>query len=226
MPYTRKRAPRKRKFVKRKRVPTNKQLATRVKKLEHTEELKYADSYDASVITTTGYMLHLTGIAQGDDFNQRVGEEIVAKYLNMKLRLTKAASVNAPQVRCIIFWDMQNNGVGPTFLTSTDPIQAVLDNSTVTNIMLSPHNYRTKDRYHILWDKVITINPQDSLSTSAHIYKKNIKLSGAKIKYGSSSGSIAATVGRALYFSIVGSGASAVNEVTPNISNRVWFTDS
>jgi len=225
MPYTRKRAPRKRKFVKRKRVPTNKQLATRVKKLEHTEELKYLDSFDASVLTTTGFILHLTGIAQGDDFNQRVGEEVISKYLNMKLRLSKTASINSPQIRCIIFWDMQNNGVGPTLFTSTSLVEGLLDNAVITNTMLSPHNYRTKDRYHILWDKHITFNPDDVTANQTINYKKNIKLSGAKIKYGTSAGSIAATVGRALYFGIFGT-TSSVTDVTPNIANRIWFTDS
>ncbi|MGN5493394.1 hypothetical protein, partial [Campylobacter coli] len=147
----------------RKKVPNNKNLARRVKKLEHSEELKYVDYYDTTALTTTGFLIPLSITAQGDDFNQRVGEEVTAKYMNMKLKYGKTtASINSQIYRFIVFWDLQTNGVGPTQLTSTSLITGVLDNGTITDALISPHNYRTRERYHILYDKLHHVNAQSS----------------------------------------------------------------
>lgn len=204
----------------------NKNLEKRITKLEHSEELKYNDWSDGTTLTALGFAHHLTGLSQGDDYNQRIGEEIIAKYLNLKLRYQKTtASANYSTIRCLVFWDMQNNGTGPTVFTTSDLAQGVLDDTTIGSIFLCPHNYRTKERYHILMDKVLVMNPNATDTKQEIFYKKNIKLSGAKIKYSNSSGGYASVTSRALWILILAD-ATTASEVTPVNSARFWYTDA
>jgi len=201
-------------------------MEKRITKLEHSEELKYIDYQDTSAFTTTGVLLNYNQIAQGDDFNQRVGEEVVFKYINLKYRISKTTASAASQGhRFILFWDMQTNGVGPIQFTSTSLTTGLLDNSTITDPLLVPHNYRTKDRYHILFDKVVIHQPSSTSTLEMTITKKNIKLGGAKIKYSSSSSAVTALASRSLWLMFLGN-ASAVTDSTPGIVCRVWYTDA
>lgn len=225
MPYKKNTKRKQRRRPQKKRGPTTKQLATRIKKLEHTEELKYDDTYNTSAISTTGTLLVLSVLAQGDDFNQRVGEEMRAKYINCKFRFIKAASVNAPQVRILLFWDKQTNGVGPVLLTSTAPDTALLDVTTIGSSLICPHNYRTKKRYKILHDELIIFDVDSSLNIQTKLRRMNKKLGGAIIKFADSAGTIASLVSRSLCFAILGD-STAVTDVAPSLSFRLWYTDS
>lgn len=226
MPYKKNTKRKIRRHPHKKRGPTTKQLATRIKKLEHTEELKYIDVLNSTALSTTGTSLVLSVLAQGDDFNNRVGEEVRAKYVNCKLRLAKTTpSANINQVRCILFWDLQTNGSGPVILTSTLADSGLLDNSSITSVLLSPHNYRCSQRYKILYDKVHVLNPDSTTTQMARYIHINKRLGGAKIKYTDSSGTIASLTSRALCFSIL-SDTSSTTEITPTLCFRVWYTDS
>jgi len=210
-----------------KKVPNNKQLATRVKKLEKSEELKYIDNY-STLDADTGLLFNLTSIGQGDDFNQRVGEEIVAKYLNFKCFLTRSPATNvlsALSVRLILFWDMQTNGANPDMIASTSTLTgALLDDSTCTNLMLCPHNYRTKHRYHILMDKLVIINFNDIGSNCQKKVKKNLNLGGAKIKYSDSGSGISSQTSRSLHMFALSSATALMP--TPRWFFRTWYTDA
>lgn len=220
-------APKKGKRVTKKKGPTTKQLERRVTKLEHQEELKYHDVYSTTSWnnnTTTTLVLSL--IAQGDDFNQRIGEEITAKYLNIRMDCGAAPTTIDPlRYRIVVFWDLQANGSGPEPFAGTNANQGLLDNLTINSAMLAPLNYRTHDRYKILHDKIITINPNDPSIGTLKMYKRNLKLGGAKIKYSSSAGNISAVVGRSLCCFITAiSGAS--DDTVSAFSARLWYTDA
>jgi len=209
-----------------KRGPTNKQLATRIKKLEHTEELKYSDN----VIPGTWYgnlaPIPLCLLAQGDDFDQRVGEEIVAKYLNIKFVVSKSGTTDTLRARIMVFWDLQANGELPFMYTSdvgATASESVIDDSVVGYKLTAPLNYRTKQRFTILMDKVVVINPQSSSTEAMKYIKKNFVLGGAKVKYGSSSGTIDALPSRSLYVY----GFIPTNNVFSSVAyTRLWYTDS
>jgi len=224
MPYKRKYT-KKTTAKKRPRKLQNKNLDRRIKRLEHSEELKYVDFYDTPAVSTTGTLFNYNQIAQGDDFNQRIGEEVVDKYLNLKIRNVKAASVNACAVRYILFWDMQTNATGPVQLASTSLMTGLLDNSTITDVLTMPHNYRTKQRYHILMDKVMVMNGEESTSSKIWMLKKSLNLGGAKIKYGNSGSTVASLTSRSLWLLQIGT-AIAVTDAAPQIGTRLWYTDA
>lgn len=220
-----KRAPQKKPRYTPRKAPTTKKLERRVTKLEHTEELKCRDYYDQSALTTLGLLHNLNQIPQGDDFNQRIGEEVAAKYVNLKLRFAKGPSASANEVRCILFWDIQTNGTGPIQATSVSPVTGLLDNATIVPTVISPHNYRTKNRYHVIMDKWLVLNPDSTGVNLTKMIKKNVKLSSAKIKYSDSGSTVASTVSRSLWL-LVCANASGVTDVTPTISARFWYTDA
>lgn len=212
-----------------KKQPTVKSLQARVTKLEHQDELKYRDSYvSTAAVSATPVGYNMQNISQGDDFDQRIGEEIVMKYINIKFRLNHQVGAQYDQVRCLLFWDMQCNGVGYTAYTdpgasphANDAI-ALLDNNTIGSSIVCPHNYRTADRYKILMDKVYNLNPDSTATTKGIMISKSFKLGGAKIKYSSSSGASASLATRALTFVVFSSSGS---NVTGDFAFRTWFVD-
>lgn len=206
-----------------KKVPTNKNLAIRVKKLEHTEELKYKDiNNSVNWYGNTNTCVYLSSISQGDDYNQRVGEELTAKYLNFKLKMDKGASADFQNHRIILFWDKQANGRAPEPLASTSLSEGLLDDTVITDLMLSPHNYRTKQRYQILVDKVVKVNPLSTAVLDSRIFKRNLSLGGAKVKYSDSTGNISSASSRSLVAFITGGGNSSNTSYI--FSSRFWFT--
>lgn len=200
-----------------------KNLERRVTKLERQDELKFIDTTNAGPLSSTPTSVCLNAITRGDDPDERIGDEVTAQYLNMKLRFYQAAGTVAGQVRCLIFWDKQSNGIAPTILSSTDPVQGLLDNRVITSTQLSPHSYITKDRYVVLYDKLILINPDDSTADKVVVYKKNIKLHGCKVKYEGSTGTFASIATRALWFCFVSTSATIA---VPTHTFRLWYTDS
>lgn len=224
MPYNRKKSTRRKRRTPQNRGPTTKQLAVRIKKLEHTGELKCKHFNDASPATVSGLLLSLSGLAQGDDVDQRIGEEVTAKYLNMRLRFTKTASPNSSMYRVIVFWDKQTNGIGPYQLTSISSVDGLLDNSVVTNGIMAPHNYRTKNRYKILMDKTYTLNAQSSSMVPYLNIKRNFKLGGAKIKYSSSGGTYTSIPSRSLWYIILSDAQGLADAYQHTF--QVWYTDA
>jgi len=202
-------------------------LKGKVKKLEHSAELKYEDVYDQSNITSSGVIINLSTLGQGDDGNQRIGEEMTHKFLNYVGRFVAPTSSTANQFRIIFFWDRQfNTGASTVVFTGVGGVNngdALLDNTTITADLNAPHNYRTKDRYKVLSDQLYVMNPYSSVSTMALNIKKNFKLGGVKVKYANSGGGTASVVSKCLLFLMFG-----VSGSTPAVHNsfRMWYTDS
>lgn len=222
---TRKTARRSRKRVHKKKVPSNKQLSTRIKKLEHSEELKYFDVVNTLTPPTgAGTAYCLNQIAQGDDIDERLGEEITCKYLNIRYRIRHLANLSADEVRVVLLWDKQTNGLGPVNLTSVSLAQGVFDNSIITNTSLMPLNYRCKDRYTILYDKVSVMNADSTGVNMTKIGKIKCSLGGCKLKYSATSSLLADIPSRSLFVLIFMQNGDATTSFT--LASRLWYTDS
>lgn len=212
--------------TKKKKAPNNKQLATRIRRLEHTIEMKYKDFYTTSTWddNVTG-VLACVNVAQGDDFNQRAGEEIVSKYLNVYFRNVKIAAAAVAYYRIIIFWDLQANGGTPSlFASATNPNVSLIDDQNIIDKQLAPINYRTKHRYHVLYDKRYNLNPYGGLTSNFGVTKsKNFNLHNAKIKYASSTGTDYTS--RALYIYYYCDDTSGVGATSDRLGARYWYID-
>lgn len=223
--YTKKTKKVKRTKKQRKVVPNNRQLSTRIRKLEHQTELKYVDAFSTALYTASGSLFPIGPIAQGDDFNQRIGESVTVKFMNLKIRVQKAANIVPLIMRFCLFWDMHADGqANPPVLTSVD-LNGFLDDTTISNPTLSPFNHRQSKRYRVLKDKVYIVNPESSTTDKAFNIYKNFNLGGAIIKYLDSGGTQTSIANRCLwmYFRLSASSALTANNVH---STRLWYTDS
>lgn len=92
------------------------------------EERKYLDNYnnDATGATTSGTLVGLNSIAEGTDFNQRIGRKVRAKYLEYDVAFTPGSTqVLTANYTWAIVLDRQPNNALPTYAN-------VFDTSVIT----------------------------------------------------------------------------------------------
>lgn len=220
----------KRKFRKKARKPTVKTLTRRVNKLERQPEIKYRDLFTGVVGTSTADQTFVVNVlAQGDDFNQRVGEEVIAKKMMLTYSYVHQAATagGLSTFRLVVFWDKQTNagtnyaaytGAAPT---NTVLASALLDNTIIAGFWQSPFNERTKDRYVILYDKVHEINSDDVAAAKRVDVKKTFMLRDKKIRYGSSDGTIVGIPSSSLNVMYIANNATD----SLSVGTRFFFDD-
>jgi len=193
-------------------------LASKVKSLEHKPMLKYLDTYYTSALLAAGSIVCINPLAQGDDFNQRGGEQVYSKFLSCRFRLNRPSASTADFIRIMVFWDKQFNGTGGSIGGLVD---GVLDNDVITGIALSPYNHRCAERYKILYDKTFTFNPNSTATDEGLIAKVNINLHGVKVNYSDSGATFASITDRGLLFFV----SSSNTAITPAFAFRYWYTN-
>ncbi len=126
-------------------------VALQVKRLVNPE-YKTLNTNLAGDPNTTGIVVSLCGIAQGDDISNRTGSKIRAKYLRARGKVVINASATASSLRIMIVRD----NLGTTTAPGIDDLFA-----SVTDF----HNNKNKDgdpqsnaRFSILWDKFILLD--------------------------------------------------------------------
>lgn len=114
-------------------------------------ELKFIDTNVNSVNITTGGTVNLiNGVAQGTDFNQRIGRKTFIKSLLTNITIfPNATSQNGDFARLIVLYDTQCNSAAVPI--TTDILTAADVNA--------PMNLNNRDRFHIIMDKKYTFNP-------------------------------------------------------------------
>lgn len=111
-------------------------------------ELKTIDSGSVGPtnFSTAGAVLLLNGVAQGDDYTNRIGRKITMKSILMRFSVFSQATDNLQTgdiLRVMIVYDNQSNGVAPT-----------VANILQTASWDSPQNLDNRDRFLVLADKV------------------------------------------------------------------------
>lgn len=228
MPYGSKKRRPYRKYSKKK--PTVKKLARRVARIENSVETKFRDIAVSADPTGTATTFLVNALAQGDDFNQRIGEQVIAKKLDIMLRLTKAASdAVTVSYRIIVFRDKANNaGTGYLAFTGASPTNAELatalvDNTTIANQLIAPLNYRTSERYNVYLDKTFNLNAYSSSMLPVKQVKYSINLHNAIIKYGSSDATTTGVASTCYNVMFVSNTTTQLNQY---LGTRFWFTDA
>lgn len=228
MPYTRRPKPLpKRPIAKTKKdADQDKRIVKMQRQLSSMKpEMKYVDYFNATTAPVGGFLgFSFCLLAQGDDFNQRIGEEVRAKYLDIAITVTRLATLNTGAVRFLVIWDKQNNGetiFNPLASLSLD--QGLLDNTTITNEAICPFNDRCSERYSILYQKLLVFNPSEPTCQEGKVFKKRIPLSNTIIKYSDSGATAASLVSRNLLVLYYGMGSA---NYTHNTSGRFHYTDN
>jgi len=219
---------------------TTKALDKRVKHIEKDLiELKWFDYAWAATITHTG--VNLEGqwlITQGTAYNNRVGNKISPTSMQMKVSIVSDPDQNnAPVlVRMIAFWDRQVNGASPVLLNYNN---GLLDPTTITNPVYAPRNYNTLERYTIVEDKVMILNPVnfkeyvtadgDSLVSQTQPIVKFISRRyplSRVVKYDTNGGTMADLVSNAFYVCFICDTSNATIQPLMSGGIRLYYKDA
>lgn len=207
-----------------------------IRKMQNDEELKYFDVYYNTTADTSGNVTILNAMAQGNTQITRIGNEISCTSVQFRGTIYQNvdASLGGTEVRLMVLWDRQPNSADPTIAGLNN---GILNNVTVTNLMLSPYTYENQDRYRILYDKRFIINANtwydyDIPATTATIdsvlpmyipFKKKLKLS-RNTKYDNAAAGITSISSNSLVFVAISNQATLVPTIQSGF--RLYFKDS
>lgn len=110
-------------------------------------ELKTIESQPSIIVSNTGSVLLLNGIAQGNDYTNRDGRIVNLSSFYYRWSLTPnnaTSSTQGDSVRILVVYDCQTNGTTPTVAT----ILAAVDPH-------APMNLNNRDRFKVIMDKQI-----------------------------------------------------------------------
>jgi len=112
------------------------------------DELKFNDvNVQSTAVTNTGTVTLLNGIAQGTDYNQRIGRKVTLKSILFKVSMGMATGASSSSLgaanRFLVVYDAQANATAP----------AVTDILATANFM-SPMNLNNRDRFKVLFEIV------------------------------------------------------------------------
>lgn len=144
-----------------------------IAKNEQTEvEKKFWDKEVASAtsISSSGFVTHLTNVAPGDDYNDRIGIMIKAVSLQFRMLLTVADTTNI--VRIIIF----------RWFRATTPTTALVLEQLPTGGAISPLsmiNVENRRVVQIMYDNLFPLDSDDPIKVDKAFFKKNMKISFA-----------------------------------------------
>lgn len=136
-----------------------------VRGIINSEKKRYDLTHVFNVSTTPSFVL-LSGIAEGDDVANRVGNSILAKYLTFDYYLTMNGSAQRSTVRVLVFADAQNNGATPS-------ISDLLIGANLT----SPINPDFTQRFTVLFDDHVDLSANgDGIKTLKHYIPLNFHI--------------------------------------------------
>ncbi len=136
-------------------------LAIKTKKLLNVEYKFFDTQAQNASMSQTGTALNLVLSNQGTSDITRVGNSIRLTRVNVNYIITMNASATSTICRYILAWDSSPNGSGLTMANT-------LEDSSVTDNLVSPYNIDSKRRIHVLYDKVHTLNINANRSVAVH----------------------------------------------------------
>lgn len=175
-------------------------------------EWKTHDVSSSTAVSTTGSVIPISAMAQGDTSLLREGLQVRMQTIAYRLTCTLNTSVSSTKIRFIVVMDKECHGVAPTvaeLLEAGSPIE------------FKEHDQR--GRFRFLSDKTYMINSQYS-GQEFQIFKRWFKnLKGRKHWYIGTAGSTANLGKNALYLVMISDQAT----YTPTVAyrTRLRFTD-
>lgn len=208
--------PRKPFVLGRKRKSAKKKVATKqyVKNmLNKVQEIKYYDEADTIAISTTGSVVCVSDMAQGDTDITRDGDKIILKSMQLRGTMAYAAADVNNLIRIIVFqWFPVD--------TAADPSAAAILQQTGTFGIVSPYNHDQRNQFHILADRTFLLN---SASYPYKGWKMNIPFKYVKKQATFLAGGVYGANHLHILFI---SDSSAVSDPSVSFYSRVYYTDS
>lgn len=162
--------PRKRYNKRYNKVPSNKQLAQKIKKLQNDEELKYKDTgYFVGQVEAADFTVFPVGlVGNGDDARARDGDIIRGTSLKMRFAFTFTPNnslATTAFIRMIVFYARNVDGELPAVYND---INGLLDPNSASTPLLQMYNYTAmQDQFKVLYDNVITLESNHDIVVGA-----------------------------------------------------------
>lgn len=186
------------------------------------QELKYTDVQQHQVdVIDTGTFVLLNGIGAGTEVFQRTGRQINLKYLTMKMAFTQQnGAVNAQQLRYMIVYDRQPNAA--VFANSD-----LLDNSVALLWWTrKPTNPNNRDRFQILVDKTIQVNPT-LVEYSTPLVDQTLNLKNFTTQYNATAGLLVNAIQTgSLYLVMFDQAPLGLINLKASYAMRLHYTDA
>lgn len=168
----------------------------------------------------TAVLFFVNGIAEGVSENQRIGERVRLKTLDLRFQFDKsAANVNASTTcRFTILWDRQPNGGLAT-------VAQVLETVTGTNNVLdmcSPYNAQNRKRFQVLKDARFTLNDGHNES---RVFHWRVPLRNKTPQYNGAGAAIGNVNTGALLMMILGDITQGGNVTVLDMTTRLWYVE-
>lgn len=188
------------------------------------DELKVVDTLvaTANLTLTAGFAL-LNGVGQGSDYTQRIGRRTIMKSIFVRFTLYPNVANSAPIgdfARVIVLYDCQSNAAAPV---AADVLSVAAD-------YLSPLNLNNRDRFKILHDKIISMNPNvytaGALTAGDPINKswKFFKKINMETIFGGTNATVGSIQTGSIYLMYMSAGATSYSTLAYNA--RIRFIDS
>lgn len=179
---------------------------------------KICDTFDSTLYNATyNKVIPLNLIAQGDDYNNRLGEEIHPKQLDVRLLVYKVAGTNPGAARVIIFRDNNCNGASPAF---ADVLSTAASNQTIAHYNYLNFQGDDMPRFSILMDELFAIAPS---SDQSQAHEVSLKMADdSHIHYLGTTASTS-TQGKGSLFALVVCDTTASDTTNVSISTRLNY---
>jgi len=171
-------------------------------------ETKIAEATGTSSIDTAGAVTSMSLIAQGLDYQNRIGDSIKLQRIEFRVRWTVGTGTGT-FIRTLLVRDLDNYGTKPTL---GDVLQTVS--------VLSPKDYLNADRFSILYDELGTLNQSDANSVSMY----NEPHEG-HVKYLGTTAADASNGKGSLYMMFLSNEAAGATAPTVVLHTRIYYTD-
>lgn len=169
-----------------------------------------------------GSMQLLNGIAQGSDYNQRIGRRINIRSILIRMFISNGSTPASQPVRIILFHDAQTNGVDPTANDLLGSASAGGSSTTAVN------NLSNRDRFRIMMDKIILLqtNGGTTSGTADRKYLMKYKKCNLLTTYGGTGATVGAIISGAIYLLAVSQFTlPSTNAPTIITETRIRFLD-
>lgn len=180
-------------------------------------EFKYHDTQFSQQAHTTGAILSLNFVSQGDGATSRDGDQFRMKSLELHGAVALPSAATRPNnTRLMLILDTEPTGALPALTDILD------DQSGAINFYYAPRNLDNRTRFIVLKDWHYTVNPNGTEAYQINHYRKL----DIKTLFNGATGSITTLKNNHLFLLVAGDEASGANNPTYALSSRIRYVDN
>lgn len=184
-----------------------------IRKLINVEEKVIEVDYASNTFDTSGDLISISTVAQGLNFNERVGNSIKLQEIEINARIFMNTTSGNTVYRFLVVRDLDGYGTTPT---PADILSNGVGSSTAP---LAIKDFLNRKRFSILFDEMGTLSPQGERGVYIHVKMDH----AGHILYLGTAAAAASNGKGSLYILVLSD--ETVNVPSLAFQSRVTFTD-